>query len=130
MAHHKSAIKRWHQSLRERDRNRARRTVARGNGERDPRVAALKVRVHLTYRADGVDDGEISRGVESGDEVPARGRMIAIGDDDRHVLHVGRGGVAEHRQLDDRRDDDEAEQPRVLAQLEELFPHEMAEPLH
>ncbi len=29
MAHHKSAIKRWHQSLRERDRNRARRTLAR-----------------------------------------------------------------------------------------------------
>jgi len=29
MAHHKSAIKRWHQSLRERDRNRARRTIAR-----------------------------------------------------------------------------------------------------
>ena len=30
MANHKSAIKRWHQSLRERDRNRTRRTVARG----------------------------------------------------------------------------------------------------
>jgi small subunit ribosomal protein S20 len=30
MANHKSAIKRWHQSLRERDRNRARRTLARG----------------------------------------------------------------------------------------------------
>ncbi len=29
MAHHKSAIKRWHQSLRERDRNRARRSLAR-----------------------------------------------------------------------------------------------------
>ncbi len=30
MANHKSAIKRWHQSLRERDRNRTRRTLARG----------------------------------------------------------------------------------------------------
>lgn len=30
MAHHKSAIKRWHQSIRERERNRARRTLARG----------------------------------------------------------------------------------------------------
>jgi len=29
MAHHKSAIKRWHQSLRERDRNRTRRSLAR-----------------------------------------------------------------------------------------------------
>jgi small subunit ribosomal protein S20 len=29
MANHKSAIKRWHQSLRARDRNRATRTVAR-----------------------------------------------------------------------------------------------------
>jgi small subunit ribosomal protein S20 len=29
MAHHKSAIKRWHQSLRERERNRSRRTRAR-----------------------------------------------------------------------------------------------------
>jgi small subunit ribosomal protein S20 len=30
MANHKSAIKRWHQSLRERERNRSRRTRARG----------------------------------------------------------------------------------------------------
>jgi small subunit ribosomal protein S20 len=29
MAHHKSAIKRWRQSLRERERNRSRRTRAR-----------------------------------------------------------------------------------------------------
>jgi len=29
MANHKSAIKRWHQSLRERDRNRSRRSAAR-----------------------------------------------------------------------------------------------------
>ena len=34
MAHHKSAIKRWHQSLRERERNRARRTLARGSVRR------------------------------------------------------------------------------------------------
>ncbi len=34
MAHHKSAIKRWHQSIRERDRNRARRTLARGTVRR------------------------------------------------------------------------------------------------
>ena len=34
MAHHKSAIKRWHQSLRERDRNRARRTLARSTVRR------------------------------------------------------------------------------------------------
>jgi small subunit ribosomal protein S20 len=34
MAHHKSAIKRWHQSLRERDRNRARRSLARGSVRR------------------------------------------------------------------------------------------------
>ena len=40
MAHHKSAIKRWHQSLRERDRNRARRTVARGNVRKLREVAA------------------------------------------------------------------------------------------
>jgi len=40
MAHHKSAIKRWHQSLRERDRNRARRTLARGAVRRLREVAA------------------------------------------------------------------------------------------
>ena len=34
MANHKSAIKRWHQSLRERDRNRARRTLARSTVRR------------------------------------------------------------------------------------------------
>lgn len=34
MAHHKSAIKRWHQSIRERERNRARRTLARSSVRR------------------------------------------------------------------------------------------------
>ncbi len=34
MAHHKSAIKRWHQSIRERERNRSRRTLARGSVRR------------------------------------------------------------------------------------------------
>jgi len=34
MAHHKYAIKRWHQSLRERERNRTRRTIARGTVRR------------------------------------------------------------------------------------------------
>lgn len=34
MANHKSAIKRWHQSLRERDRNRARRSAARSTVRR------------------------------------------------------------------------------------------------
>ena len=40
MAHHKSAIKRWHQSLRERDRNRARRTLARSAVRRLRETAA------------------------------------------------------------------------------------------
>ena len=31
MANNKSAIKRWHQSLKRRDRNRAARTIARGS---------------------------------------------------------------------------------------------------
>lgn len=31
MANHKSAIKRWHQSLKRRDRNRARRTLVRSS---------------------------------------------------------------------------------------------------
>ena len=40
MANHKSAIKRWHQSLRERDRNRARRTLARTSVRRVREAAA------------------------------------------------------------------------------------------
>jgi small subunit ribosomal protein S20 len=40
MAHHKSAIKRWHQSLRERDRNRARRTLARSSVRHLREIAA------------------------------------------------------------------------------------------
>lgn len=40
MANHKSAIKRWHQSLRERDRNRARRTLARSSVRRVREAAA------------------------------------------------------------------------------------------
>jgi small subunit ribosomal protein S20 len=57
MATHKSAIKRWHQSLRERDRNRARRTLAR-NSVRRVREAAedgneeeLKVSLSQAYSA-------------------------------------------------------------------------------
>ena len=40
MANHKSAIKRWHQSIRERERNRARRTLARGSVRRLREVVA------------------------------------------------------------------------------------------
>ncbi len=48
---------------------------------------------------------------------------IAVDDHDRDVAHVGRGGVAENRELHDRRHEDDAEDARVLAQLEDLLPH-------
>ena len=108
-----------------------RRAVALRDRERDPRVAALQVRIDV---ADGRDTVSITvkfaRRVEAGDEIAARRRAIAVGDDDRHVLHVGRRRVSEHRELDDRRDDDEAEEPRVLPQLEEFLPDQASEPLH
>lgn len=57
MANHKSAIKRWHQSLRERDRNRARRTLARTSIRRVREAAAagdtetLKTSLDSAYSA-------------------------------------------------------------------------------
>ncbi|HMO95490.1 MAG TPA: 30S ribosomal protein S20 [Tepidiformaceae bacterium] len=57
MANHKSAIKRWHQSLRERDRNRARRSLARTSVRRvreaaaDGNDEALKTSLSEAYSA-------------------------------------------------------------------------------
>ena len=54
-----------------------------------------------------IDDAEVARGVEAAGELAARARPVAVRDHDRHVAHVGRRRVPEHRQLQDRRDDDE-----------------------
>ena len=56
-----------------------------------------------------------------------RSRAVGIDNHDRHVFDVGRRRIAEHGELNDRRDDDDAEQPRILPQLQQLLAHEMDE---
>ena len=58
-------------------------------------------------------------------QVAAGRGVIGVDDDDRHVLDVGRRRVAEHVQLDDRRQDHDAKQPRVLAQFQDFLAHQM-----
>ena len=71
------------------------------------------------------DDLEIGGRLESMDQLAAGRRSIGVDDRDRNVLHVGRRRVAEDVELDDRREDDDAEQPRILAQLQQLLLHQM-----
>ena len=91
---------------------------------------ALQIRIDFLDGRDGIDDGEIDGGVESGDQRPALRRAVAVRDHHRHVFHVRRRRVPEQRQLDDRRDDDDAEQARILPKLEKFLPDETAKALH
>ncbi len=98
--------------------------------QRHPRAAPLEPRIDVVEVVGGADDGEVRRGVEARDQLAASRGSVLIDDDHRHVAHVGGRRVAEHRQLDDRRDEDHAEQPRVLPQLQQLLPHDVPEAPH
>src|SRR5687768_16807412 len=77
-----------------------------------------------------IDDVEDARPCEPADEILALGTSIGIDDHDRHVAHVSRRRVAKNRKLEDRRDENDAEDARVLAQLDDLFPHDKPDPSH
>ena len=55
--------------------------------------------------------------------------MIVIDDEGGHIAHVGRYRIAEHHQLDQRRDKDHAHQPRVAQHLQEFLAHDLENPL-
>lgn len=74
MANNKSAIKRWHQSLRRRDRNRARRSAARS--------AVRSVREAVTDADSAVTESTLSRAFSALDRAAKRG-AIHVGKADR-----------------------------------------------
>src|SRR5678816_899061 len=61
------------------------------------------------------------------DRFPALARHILIDDDQRNVPNVGRRRITEHRELNDRRDDDDAEEARILPQLQEFLADDVGE---
>ena len=91
-----------------------RRAVAGGNRQRQPRRARARRYGSISRdgrdRVDTVKFGEASKRATSSRLAADRSPSATT---HRHVLDVGRRRVAEHRQLEDRRDDDEAEEPRV-----------------
>jgi hypothetical protein len=95
-----------------------------------PRPIPLEPAFELGDGVDVPDNREIRRRVEPRNQLAALRRVVLIDHHHRHVLDVGRRGIAEERQLDDRRDEDHAEEPRVLPQLQELFPHQVPEAAH
>ena len=97
---------------------------------RHPRTVFLEPAIELRYGIEAADDGEIRGGIEAGDQLTALRRVVLVHDDDRHVLHVSGRRVAEEGELDDRRDENDAEQPRVLPQLEQFLPHQVPEAAH
>jgi small subunit ribosomal protein S20 len=78
MAHHKSAIKRWHQSIRERERNRARRTLARGSVRR------------LREAVDAGDDATVKQAL--GEAYSALDRAAKMG-----AIHTGKADRTKKR---------------------------------
>ncbi len=82
MAHHKSAIKRWHQSLRERDRNRVRRTVARGSVRKVREAVAAgdeaEVKVALSEAFSTLDRAAKMGAIHTGKANRAKSRLAHL----------------------------------------------------
>src|SRR5207245_2723488 len=93
-------------------------------------AGALQIRVDLVRAGHDADQRERRGRGEPLDEIAARFRSVRIGDDDRHMADVRGGRVAEHQELQDRREDDDAEQPRILPQLDQFLPDEKTYPAH
>ena len=97
--------------------------VPRRNRQRHPGVARLEISIDVPRVGHNVDDVEDARSGEPADEILAAGAAIGVHDDDRHVAHVSGRRVAENGELEHGRDEDDAEDARILAQLEDLLPH-------
>ena len=95
------------------------------NAEHHPRLAAIQIRIDLARRAWHRHDLEVGRAFEAVHQLAAGRRSIGVDDRQRNVLHVGRRRVAKDIELDDRREDDDAEKARVLPQLQQLLFHQV-----
>ena len=104
--------------------------VAGRNRQRHPRLASVQVRVDRVERGQRIDDGKVLRGLEPRNQLAAGGGPVLVHHDQRHVADVGRGGIAEHRELEERRQDDDAEQARILPELEEFLANEVQDARH
>ena len=100
--------------------------VTRRDRQREPGAAALEERIDLPGGGHRVGRRRSWARPRSARSAPGSRRAVAVGDDHRHVADVGRGRVAKHRELEDRRDDHQPEQPRVPPQLLKLLAHEKA----
>jgi hypothetical protein len=104
--------------------------VAGRDRERQPRTPALQVVVDLLYGVHRTDHREIRGRLEPRHQLAAERAAIAVCHNHRNVTDVRRRRIAKHRQLDDGRHDDDAEEPRIEPELEQLLPDEEAQALH
>ena len=72
--------------------------------------------------------GEVARRGEARLELSGDDALVEVDDCRRHVAHVHGHDVAEADQLHDRHEEEQPQQQRVAAQLEELLPHQQADP--
>ena len=93
--------------------------------ERHPGRAGVQVSIDVARSSQSVDHDEALRRLEAADQLAALGGPILIDDDQRNVAHIRRRRIAKHRQLNDRRDDDDAEEARILPQLQELLANDV-----
>src|SRR6185436_4682603 len=104
--------------------------VLDGDRQRHPRASGIEVRIDLADRRQSVDDHEAWRRLESAHQVAALAGAILVDDHERYIADVRRRRIPEHRQLDDGRHDDDAEQARVLTELQELFADDVQQSAH
>lgn len=82
MANHKSAIKRWHQSLKRRDRNRSRRTLARTAVRRVREAAVVgdqaTVQSALTLAYSALDRAAKTGAIHTGKADRQKRRLAAL----------------------------------------------------
>ncbi len=98
--------------------------------QRHPRVARLEIAIHLSRVRHDVDDLENPGSDKLADEILAARAAIHVDDDDGHVPNVCRRSISQDRELKDRCKENDAEDARILPQLEHLLPHHEEDPSH
>jgi hypothetical protein len=92
-------------------------------------LARIDQRRDLPVRSQRRDPLEVRRAVEGGHHLARRGAGILVVQSVGNAIQVEGGRVAEHQQLDERRDDEHETPAPVLEQGQELLAHERADAL-
>lgn len=95
-----------------------------------PGGAPVEILIDLVERRTAAHDGKRLRRLETVHERPTARASIVVHNHDRDVAHVGARGVSEHGALQDRCNDDNAKEPRVLTKFEELLLHQVQDASH